>query len=135
MDKSTIDVFLKKTRIASLVTLNPDGSPNAIPLWYEWNGGTLRMFSSRDTGKITRLKNDNRACVTVHDPVGAPEAWVTIEGIVKLKNTGGRELALKLVPIYYSEKIKIKKTLEIWSKKTDWVLLELIPSRILSWQS
>ncbi len=135
MNKSEIDIFLKKTQIATLVTLNSDGSPNAMPLWYEWNGEKLRMFSSHNTGKIRRLKQDNRACVGVHDPVGVPESWVTVEGTIELKDTGGRELALKLVPIYYSEKKKIEKTLEVWSKKTNWVLLELTPSRILSWQS
>tara|TARA_B100000676_G_scaffold309291_1_gene372429 strand:+ start:1566 stop:1973 length:408 start_codon:yes stop_codon:yes gene_type:complete len=135
MNKSEIDNFLKKTRIATLVTLNPDGSPNALPLWYEWDSKILRMFSSYETGKIRRLTQDNRACVSVHDPVGVTEAWVTIEGKVELKNAGGRELALKLVPIYYSDKKKISETLDVWSKKSDWILLELTPTRILSWQS
>ncbi len=87
MNKSEIDIFLKKTQIATLVTLNSDGSPNAMPLWYEWNGEKLRMFSSHNTGKIRRLKQDNRACVAVHDPVGVPEAWVTVEGTIELKDT------------------------------------------------
>ena len=130
MDKSAIDIFLKKIRIASLVTLNTDGSPNAMPLWYEWDGEKLRMFSSRDTGKVRRLNHNNRACVTVHDPVGAPEAWITVEGTVEIKDTGGRELALKLVPFYYADKNKAERTLEVWSKKTDFVLLELTPTRI-----
>ena len=130
MEKAAIDAFLKQIRIASLVTLNADGSPNAIPLWYEWDGEKLRMFSSRNTGKVNRLTRDNRACVTVHDPVGTPEAWITVEGIVELKDIGGRELALKLVPFYYADKKKAEQTLEVWSKKTDWILLELTPTKI-----
>ena len=133
MEKAEIDAFLREIRIASLVTLNADGSPNALPLWYEWDGEKLRMFSSRDTGKVRRLRRDNRACVTVHDPVGAPEAWVTVEGTVEIKDEGGGELALKLVPFYYGDTEKAKNTIDVWSKKTDWVLLELTPTKIRSY--
>ena len=30
------DAFLRETRIGTLCTLNDDGSPNALPLWYDW---------------------------------------------------------------------------------------------------
>ena len=102
MTKAQRDTFLRETRIATLVTLNEDGSPNALPLWYDWDGERLRMFSQSETGKLCRLKRDPRACVSVADPVGALEAWVTVEGTVEMKEEGGRELALRLAERYYS---------------------------------
>ena len=125
------DTFLRKTRIGTLCTLNRDGSPNAMPLWYEWDGEKIRMFSSPDTGKVRRLSKDTRACLSVEDPVGAMEAYVTVEGNVEILDEGGKALALKLAGIYY-EGERREKTLASWSKEEDWVLLELTPTQIRS---
>ena len=127
--KDEIDAFLKETRIGFLTTLNADGSPNTIPLWYEWDGEKIRMFSSENTGKVRRARNDSRAVLAVAQGVGAMEDWVSVEGNVKVLSTGGKELALKLVPVYYDAE-RAQRTLDVWTKKDDWVLLELTPSRI-----
>ena len=131
MTKTEYDAFLKATRIGMLSTLDADGAPNAMPLWYDWDGEKIRMFSSPDTGKIGRLAKDPRACLAVADPVGAPEAWVTVEGTVEMLDEGGRELACRLAAIYY-EPEKAKRTIAVWEKADDRVLLELTPTRIRS---
>jgi len=127
--KQEIDTFLKQIRIGFLGTLNKDGSPNSMPLWYEWDGEKIRMFSSVDTGKVRRLKNDARATLSVADGVGAMEDWVTVEGTVKILSEGGGKLACKLAALYYDAE-RGKKTTDVWSKKTAWVLLELTPTKI-----
>ena len=131
MTESECDAFLREIRIGTLCTLNKDGSPNAVPLWYEWDGDKIRLFSSRDTGKVRRLINDPRVCFSVEDPVGATEAWVTVEGAVEILDQGGKELAVKLADIYYKGEQRTE-TMARWSQKEDWVLLELTPSRIRS---
>lgn len=125
------DLFLRGTRIAILSTLHEDGSPNALPLWFDWDGDKLRMFSNRETGKVRRLRRDPRACVTVADPVGTPEAWVSVEGRVEILDEGGKELALELAAKYYEGEHR-QLTIEEWSRNEDFVLLELTPTRIRS---
>ena len=126
------DAFLRETRIATLCTLNEDGSPNALPLWYEWDGEKARMFSMRDTGKVRRLRRDPRACLSVADPVGAPEAWVTVEGTVEIFDEGGKEFGLRLTHSYY-EGERLQEALAEWGARDDWVLLELTPTRFLTY--
>ncbi|MDE0389183.1 MAG: PPOX class F420-dependent oxidoreductase [Rhodospirillales bacterium] len=126
------DAFLRETRIGTLCTLNEDGSPNALPLWFEWDGATARMFSSRDAGKVRRLRRDPRASLTVAAPVGTPEAWVTVEGTVAILDEGGKELGLKLAHVYY-EGERREEAIAEWSQRDDWVLLELTPTRIRSY--
>ena len=125
------DAFLKETRIGFLTTLNGDGSPNTMPLWYHWDGEKIRMFSSRDTGKIRRLAADNRANLSVAQGVGIAEAWVTVEGTVEVLDEGGRELACRMAAFYY-EPEQARKTVAVWEKKEDWVLIVLTPTRIRS---
>jgi hypothetical protein len=89
------------------------------------------MFTTRDTAKVRRLAKDARACLSVAEPVGAPEAWVTVEGTVAILDQGGLELACRLAAIFY-EPDSAKKTIAVWEKTEDWVLLELTPTRIRS---
>jgi PPOX class probable F420-dependent enzyme len=131
MTESECDAFLREIRIGTLCTLNEDGSPNAVPLWYDWDGQILRMFSSRDTGKVRRLTEDPRACFSVEDPVGVAEAWVTVEGTIEILDKGGKDLALKLAGIYYAGEQRTQ-TLSKWGEKEDWLLLELTPTKIRS---
>ncbi len=129
--KAERDAFLKEIRIGTLCTLNPGGSPNALPLWYEWDGEKIRMFTNRGTGKLKRLAADPRACLSVAQPVGAPEAWVTVEGTVEVIEQGGSELGCKLAALYYEPELA-KRTIADWEKATDLVVLELTPTRICS---
>ena len=131
MTEAECDAFLKETRIGTLCTLNADGSPNAIPLWYDWDCDKIRMFTNRDTAKVQRLSRDARACLSVAEPVGAPEAWVTVEGTVEIRDGGGRDLAYRLATVYY-EPGKARRTIDAWEKLEGWVLLELTPTRMRS---
>ena len=131
MTKSERDAFLREIRIGTLCTLNADGSPDELAIWYEWDGEKLRMFSSRDTGKGRGVTRDPRACLSVEDGVGLMEAWVTVEGTVEILDQGGKALALKLAAVYY-EGERREKTLAAWSQVDGWVRLELTPTRIRS---
>lgn len=126
------DAFLQETRIAALITLNADGSPTAAAIWYEWDGAVARMFTSRGSDKIRRLRRDPRACLHVEEGVGVPEAWVSIEGTVAIEEQGGIELARRLAPRYYGPE-KAAATLVRWEKMADeWVVLALTASRVRS---
>ena len=137
MSKADYDAFLSELRIGTLCTLNADGSPNALPIWYDWDGEKIRMFSNHDTGKIWRLKKDPRACLSVAEPVGANESWVTVEGTVEVIEEGGKELSLHLASLYYAPEIfpdqaHAKKNTTFFETNDTTILLELTPTRIRS---
>ena len=131
MTKTELDDFLNTIRIGTLCSLDADGSPNALPLWYDWDGEKIRMFTTRDTGKVRCLARDPRACLSVAEPVGVSEAWVTVEGTVEILDDGGLELACRLAKLYY-EPEQAERTIAAWTKAGNRVLLELTPTRIRS---
>lgn len=126
------DAFLHETRIAKLATLNADGAPTMVPVWFEWTGETAAVFTSRKSEKMARIQRDPRVALSVEEPVGVAEAWVTIEGTVAIEESGGFELAQRLAPRYYTPE-KAASALESWEKvASDWVLLRITPTRIRS---
>ena len=69
------DVLSEKARaliarpvLASLATLNPDGSPQVTPLWVDLDGDDVVFNTARGRRKARNLERDGRVAVTVIDP-------------------------------------------------------------------
>jgi PPOX class probable F420-dependent enzyme len=125
------DAFLREARIATFISLYADGAPAAVPVWFEWDGGRARLFTGRRSEKIRRLQANPRVALSVAEPVGVPEAWVTIEGTAAVLD-GGWALAQRLAPRYYSAD-RAAQALAEWSTTPEqWVIVEITPRRIRS---
>ncbi len=126
--------FLAQHRLGALITLTRRGRPIGVPVWYEWTGEVVRMFSAKDAPKVERLRNDPYASLLVTNTVGEPEQWIAFDGEVALSDHGGVELAGRLAPRYWDMADPARvKTLELWGAHPEaFYLLTLRPERIRS---
>jgi PPOX class probable F420-dependent enzyme len=69
------DVLSEKSRaliarpvLASLATLNPDGSPQITPLWVGLDGDDVMFNTAQGRKKARNLERDARVAVTIIDP-------------------------------------------------------------------
>jgi PPOX class probable F420-dependent enzyme len=136
MTQAERDAFLAGRRFGILSMLREDGSPLAVPVWYEWDGRAARMFTSGLSPKIKRLEADARVSLLVINDVDEPEAWVALDGEVVVREQGGLELALRLAPRYWDlADEQRKQTLELWRKAAAvFRVLELTPTRARSFK-
>jgi len=131
MTNTQRDAFLTERRYGILTTLRRNGAPVSLPVWYEWDGATLRMFCHEASGKLKRLKNDARATVLVVNNPDEVENWVSFDGRIAIRNEGGLELAERVFDRYYPVGDSRRSTLDSWRKmKNEWRLLELTPDTI-----
>ncbi len=126
------DAFLRETRIAKLATLNADGSPNIVPVWFDWNGETAAIFTGRTSPKMRRIERDPRVALSIEEEVGVPEAWVTIEGTATVESDGGFELSERLANRYYEEPRRSEAIAEWQTIAADFVVIRIRPTRIRS---
>jgi len=132
MSKSQRDAFLSGARIATFVSLNPEGSPTGVPVWFEWDGSTATVFTSGTSPKVRRIRQDNRVSLTVAEPAGLREAWVTIEGTASIEDSGGIELARRLAPRYYTPE-RVAEVMPGWEAMANrWIIIRITPTRIRS---
>ena len=129
MTADELDTFLRETRIAKLAYLQASGAPTIVPVWFEWDGSVARVFTGRDSPKMRRLTADPRVALSVEEPVGVPERWVTIEGLVSVSDEGVAELIGRLANRYYSLE-KAAEVVDVWPAGS--VVLTITPGRIRS---
>ncbi len=131
-DAETRDRFLDRPRLGTLSTNRREGTPMGVPVWFEWDGSVVRMFSATTAAKVKRLRNDPRASLLVTNHLDEHENWVAFDGKVTISDEGGIELAERLAPRYWDlEDSERLETLEVWRKGKDFMcLLTLDPTQI-----
>ena len=132
MNEEERDRFLAEPRYGILNTIRSDGSPIGVPVWFDWNGETVRMFTGALSPKIKRLQADPRASLLVVNHLSEQESWVSFDGSVSIHEKGGLELAEELAPRYWDLSDPVRQeTLALWRKAAAAMrMLELRPVRI-----
>lgn len=89
--------------LGHLVTLNPDGSPQATCVWLGLDNGDLVFGSLYEWQKIKNLRRDPRVAVTVEsdrvDPAGLRE-YLIVNGEAAVDEGGGLDLVRRLARAY-----------------------------------
>lgn len=132
MTEEEREAFLSETRLGILTMLNEQGAALAVPVWFEWDGSAVRMFSFKRAPKVRRLRATPRASLLVVNHVGEPEAWVAFDGDVAISDEGAMALAERLAPRYWDlEDAGQARELESWREHASrFCLLTLTPGRI-----
>jgi len=60
LDDTSVQGFLATKEVAVLATLQADGSPLAMPMWFLHAPATLTMISVAETQKVRNLRRDPR---------------------------------------------------------------------------
>ncbi len=62
-----VHAFLRKPNPAVVATLRPDGSPNSVATWYDWEDGLVLLNMDATRRRLEHLRRDPRVSVTVLD--------------------------------------------------------------------
>jgi PPOX class probable F420-dependent enzyme len=85
MSKDEIkDFLLQGTFTGKLGTINKDGTPHVVPIWYTVDGEDNIIFNTSDKSvKATNIRRDNRVRLCVDDQTPL-FSFVTINGIAEI---------------------------------------------------
>ena len=79
-----IQQFLRDKDVVILATLQKNGAPLAMPMWFLADPTYLYMISVANTQKVRNLRRDPRVCVVAESGTrGAEIRGVTIQGRVE----------------------------------------------------
>ena len=80
--------LLSKKAFGHLATLNPDGSPQVTPVWFDFNGTHIRVNSAVGRLKDKNVRRDPRVALSIIDPENSYR-YLEIRGrVVDITETG-----------------------------------------------
>jgi PPOX class probable F420-dependent enzyme len=133
LDDGAIQRFLASRHIALLATVQPDGAPLAMPMWFLHDPATLTMISVAGTRKVSNLRRDPRVCVVVESagPDGGDPRGATVQGRAEFLPDGPGRAAL-------AERFheKYPRLQRLWGGRAmpaDRVMFRIVPARVTSW--
>ena len=96
-------------RLAHLVTVNPDGSPQVSVVWIGLDGDEIVVGHLRAGRKVTNIARDPRVALTVEaegaNPVGMAN-YLLVHGTARLVEGGAPELLQRLAEVYIGSGVK-----------------------------
>ncbi len=76
-----MDLLTQKRAFAHLATLMPDGSPQVTPVWFDWDGETVRVNSARGRQKDRNMRRAAHVALSIQDPDN-PYRYLAMRGVV-----------------------------------------------------
>lgn len=127
-----IQKFLAAKEVVVLATVQPDGAPLAMPMWFLHDLATLIMISVEGTQKVRNLRRDPRVCVVAEAVSGRGEIQgVTVVGKTDFLADGPERKAL-------AERFHAKYPglARLWGGRetpANRVMFRITPARVRAW--
>jgi PPOX class probable F420-dependent enzyme len=92
--------LLTRPLFGHLATVRPDGTPQANPMWFSWDGTHLRFTNTTRRQKHRNVTTEPRIAMSVHDP-DRPYRYLEVRGRVeRIEPDPGAEFFAELANRY-----------------------------------
>ena len=129
---AAIQKFLDTKEIAILATVQPDGSPLAMPMWFLHDAQALTMISVDGLQKVKNLRRDPRLCVVVETADAEGIRGVTVQGKAEfLSDTPERRALVDKLMKKYDPRLE-----KLWNGRVmppNRVMFRIVPSKVRAW--
>jgi len=133
LDAPRVQRFLTSREVVVLATLQRDGAPLAMPMWFLPDPAALTMISVEGTQKVRNLRRDPRVCVVAESvsETGAIRG-VTVQGRAEFFADGQERRALVARFLArYDPRLE-----RLWGGRQmppDRVMFRVVPTHVNAW--
>jgi PPOX class probable F420-dependent enzyme len=119
--------FLAVPRTARLATLDADGYPHIVPIWFGLDGDNIVFMSDRDNAKVRNAIARPKGAVSVGGERGGEAAYL-IRGDLSVYDDVGHAIAHQLL-YHYETKARADELAAEWAND-DIVVIRLKPVKV-----
>jgi PPOX class probable F420-dependent enzyme len=127
-----IQRFLDTKEIVVLATVQPDGAPLAMAMWFLHDPTALTMISQAGLPKVRNLRHDPRVSVVAEAGGGSADIrGVAVQGRAEFLDDGPERRAL--VDRFHQKYLGLQ---QLWGGKAmppDRVMFRIVPARARTW--
>jgi PPOX class probable F420-dependent enzyme len=127
-----LQAFLATKEVVVLSTVQPDGAPLAMPMWFFHDGSSLVMISVDGLQKVRNLQRDPRVCVVAEAGTRRDIRGVAVRGRVQfLADSPERRALVDRFHAKYDPDLA-----RLWggqSMPPDRVMFRIVPGHVRRW--
>jgi PPOX class probable F420-dependent enzyme len=132
LSDAAIQTFLGTKEVVVLATVQPDGAPLAMAMWFLHDAATLTMISVDNLQKVRNLRRDPRVCVVAEAGGGGADIrGVSVQGRAEFLDDGVERRAL--VERFHQKYPRLKDLWRGHAMPADRVMFRIVPERARSW--
>ena len=132
LESASIQGFLATRQVALLATVQADGAPLAMPMWFLHDTATLTMISVEGTQKVRNLRRDPRVCVVAEAVGGGGDIrGVTVLGRAEFLADGPERRAL--IERFHEKYPRLERLWGGRAMPSNRVMFKIVPERVKSW--
>ena len=127
------DEFLKSQKVLRLSTIDKDGIPHIVPVWYRYNRKVIQIGTNSRTRKAKNVKNNDLVSFCVDVGINAPNIYgVMGQGTANLvlEKSKVKRIAKKIL-LRYFKTMDNKSAVELLND-TD-CIIEIVPKKFSVW--
>ena len=118
-----LDLLTEKKALANIATVQPDGSPQVTPVWFDYTDGKIRVNTAKGRVKARNMKEGSKVALAIVDPDN-DYRYIQIRGAVTKETTEGANAHIDSLAKKY-----LGKDVYPWHNEKDVrVLYEITPS-------
>jgi PPOX class probable F420-dependent enzyme len=138
MIEDDLEAFMREPVLARVATVRPDGSPHVVPVWFEWDGKSLRFEAQARSRKARNLRHDPRMSVVIDFTYGGLQyRAVVLEGTAEIIDDRNSVVPIveRIFLRYLGEEGIAAPTPQrlIFGEET--IVVQLTPSRVMTWDN
>ncbi len=126
--------FIKSQKILRLATIDPQGNPHMVPVWYDYINGKFFIGTNTRTTKAKNIKRNPKVSFCIDVGIKSPNIF-GVMGIGRaqliLEDRRVQTIAKRIL-LRYFKSLRNKSAQELLND-TDCVI-EIIPKKLTSWK-
>jgi general stress protein 26 len=126
--------FLKSQKIMRLATIDPQGSPHIVPVWYDYSGSKFYVGTNTKTKKAKNIKQNSKVSFCIDIGISSPDIF-GIMGVGRARlilENKHVQLIAKRILLRYFKSLRNKSAQQLLND-TD-CIIEIMPKRFKTWK-
>lgn len=90
---AAVRAFLDEPRVARLATVDPEGYPHVVPMWFLRDGNTLLFITDRGERKVANARANAHGAAVIGGDMGTDTTGYLIRGDLSVQETDAARTA------------------------------------------
>ena len=126
--KEKLTEFCQRPLLAVLATVYRQGAPQALPVWYEFDGESFIVTSAKERVKVKNILRDNRVTLCIIDTSIQGRGFI-IRGTAEVTEDGAQEATRRLAVRYLGEERGRERGAAMANEQR--VVIKITPERLV----